>query len=232
MDSGLRNLIPLYLHTGSPVRALQTATMGWSCLFSCTNRGRRLEQGGSYTSWMIRCKIILLLVTAATGPLFAQQPAVKSDPLAPLRFFVGVWRGEQNGEPGHGASDRTYSFVLKDRFLQVKNTSTYPPQEKNRAGEIHQDMGMIGYDKARKKFVFRQFHVEGFVNTYVQEESSDTKKIVFVSEAIENISPGWRARETYLILNDNEFIERFELAEPGKDFALYAEARLKRAPPH
>jgi len=53
-------------------------------------------------------------------------------------------------------------------------------------------------------------------------------KMVFVSESIENIAPGWRARETYLILNENEFIERFELAEPGKDFVLYSEAHLKR----
>ena len=89
---------------------------------------------------------------------------------------------------------------------------------------------MIGYDKARKKFVFPQFRIEGFVNTYVQEEGNDTKKIIFMSESIENIAPGWRARETYLILNDNEFIERFELAEPGKDFRLYSEAHFKRVP--
>ncbi len=171
---------------------------------------------------------ILLLITALTVPILAQQPAVRSDPFATLRFFVGVWRGEQSGEPGHGTADRTYSFVLNDRFLEVNNTSTYPPQEKNKNGETHHDMGMIGYDKARKKFVFRQFHVEGFVNTYVQEESDDAKKIVFVSDSIENIAPGWRARETYLILNENEFIERFELGEPGKDFALYSEAHLKR----
>jgi hypothetical protein len=89
-------------------------------------------------------------------------------------------------------------------------------------------MGMIGYDKARKKFVFRQFHTEGFVNTYVQEETSDPKKLVFVSESIENISAGWRSRETYLLLYENEFIERFELAEPRKGFALYSEAHLKK----
>jgi hypothetical protein len=59
-------------------------------------------------------------------------------------------------------------------------------------------------------------------------KGGDAKKIVFVSESIENIAPGWRARETYLILNENEFIERFELAEPGKDFALYSEAHLSR----
>jgi len=72
--------------------------------------------------------------------------------------------------------------------------------------------------------------VEGFVNTYVEEEGSDTKKMVFTTENIENVAPGRRARETYLILNENEFIERFELAEPGKDFALYSEAHLKRMP--
>ena len=173
-------------------------------------------------------RTILLLMWLAIVPALGQQPPAKSDPFAPLRFFVGTWHGEQSGDPGHGTSERTYGFVLNDRFLQVKNTSTYPPQEKNKAGEVHNDIGMIGYDKARKKFVFRQFHVEGFVNTYVQEETSDPKKMVFVSEAIENIAPGWRARETYFFLNENEFMERFELAEPGKDFALYAEAHLKR----
>jgi hypothetical protein len=172
----------------------------------------------------------ILLLTSSSVPVLGQQSTVKSDPYAPLRFFVGSWRGDQNGQPGHGTAERTYAFVLNDRFLQENNTSTYPPQEKNKSGEVHHDMGMIGYDKARKKFVFRQFHVEGFVNTYVEEEGSDTKKMVFTTENIENVAPGRRARETYLILNENEFIERFELAEPGKDFALYSEAHLKRMP--
>jgi hypothetical protein len=43
----------------------------------------------------------------------------------------------------------------------LRNTSTYPPQEKNKSGEIHHDMGMIGYDKAREKFVLRQFQQKG-----------------------------------------------------------------------
>src|ERR1700688_2350360 len=33
---------------------------------------------------------------------------------------------------------------------------------------------------------------------------------------IENIPNGWRARETYSIVNDNKFIERFELARPER----------------
>ena len=65
---------------------------------------------------------------------------------------------------------------------------------------------------------------------YVPEENGNVTQLVFTSEAIENIAL-WRAGETYLILNNDEFIERFELAEPGKDFSLYSKAHLKRIKP-
>ena len=88
---------------------------------------------------------------------------------------------------------------------------------------------MMSFDKARKKFVLRQFHVEGFVNQYVMTSfSADGKTIVFTSESIENIPAGFRARETYKILGPDEFTEVFEIAEPGKDFEVYSEAHFKR----
>ena len=155
-------------------------------------------------------------------------PRVQHRPFGPLRFLAGAWRGDQAGEPGQGTAERTYQFVLNDRFLQETNTSTYPPHDKNKAGEVHHHMSMISYDGARKRFVFRQFHTEGFVNTYVQEQTTDAKTIVFVTEAIENIPAGYRARETYTILSNDEFRERFEIAEPGREFELYSEAHLKR----
>jgi hypothetical protein len=158
----------------------------------------------------------------------AQDGAPKTDRFAPLRFLVGTWRGDQAGKPGQGTAERTYEFILNDRFLQETNTSAYPPQEKNRIGEVHHHMSVISYDATRNRFVFRQFHTEGFVNTYVQEPGHDEKTIVFVSESIENIPAGWRARETYTVLNRDEFSERFDLAEPGRDFELYSEAHLKR----
>jgi hypothetical protein len=50
---------------------------------------------------------------------------------------------------------------------------------------------MMSFDKGRKNFVFRQFHIEGFVNQYVMTSSSaDGKTIVFTSESIENIPAG------------------------------------------
>jgi hypothetical protein len=174
-----------------------------------------------------RVSVVLILALLAV-PAGAQDGAPKTDRFGPLRFLVGAWRGEQAGQPGRGTAERTYQLILNDRFIQETNTSTYPPQEKNKAGEIHHHMSVISYDSARKRLVFRQFHTEGFVNTYVQEPTNDAKTIVFVTEAIENIPAGYRARETYTILNDNEFIERFDLAGPGKDFELYSEAHLKR----
>jgi len=122
---------------------------------------------------------------------------------------------------------REYRFVLNDRYLEVRNRSTYPAQPRNPKGEVHEDWGMISYDRSRKTFVLRQFHVEGFVNQYVAEPARDGV-LSFQSEAIENIAAGYRARETYTIKGLDEFVERFELAEPGKDFELYTETHFKR----
>ena len=77
--------------------------------------------------------------------------------------------------------------------------------------------------------MLRQFHVEGFVNQYVMSHSStESKTLVFITENIENIPAGFRARESYKIIGPDEFIEVFEIAEPGKDFELYSEGRFRR----
>jgi hypothetical protein len=99
---------------------------------------------------------------------------------------VGIWEGTGTGQPGVSKIQREYRLVLNDKFLHVQNKSTYEPQPKNPKGEVHQDWGMMSFDKTRKKFVFRQFHVEGFVNQYVMT-STDGKTIIFTSESIENI---------------------------------------------
>jgi len=88
---------------------------------------------------------------------------------------------------------------------------------------------MFSYDRGRKKFVLRQFHVEGFVNQYaVETVAGDGKTLSFLSESIENIPAGFRAREIYRIVSADEFTETFELAEPGKEFEIYSETRFKR----
>jgi hypothetical protein len=147
----------------------------------------------------------------------------------PLKFFVGSWEGTGKGQPGSSKVEREYQLVLGDKFLQVKNKSIYPPQKENPKGEVHEDWGLFSYDRERKQFVLRQFHIEGFVNQYrLDHASSEGKTFTFVTESIENIASGWRARETYRIVNANEFIETFELAAPGKDLEVYVETHFKR----
>jgi hypothetical protein len=147
----------------------------------------------------------------------------------PFNFFIGEWKGVGEGKPGTSHVERTYEFVLNETFLFVRNKSIYEPQKKNPKGETHEDWGLISYDRARKTHVFRQFHIEGFVNQYLLEQMiEDGQLIRFVTEQIENIPPGWRARESYRILGPDEFTEAFELAAPDKEFEIYSENRFQR----
>lgn len=167
--------------------------------------------------------IVLVCVSAA-----AQSPA-KPDVWQPFQIFIGTWEGEGKGESGISRVEREYKFVLGGKFINVTHKSIYPPQEKNPKGETHEDWGFFSYDRKRKTHVLRQFHVESFVTQYRAESiAADGKTLVFVSENLENLPAGWIARETYRIINNDEFVEVFELAAPGKDFSVYSENHFKR----
>lgn len=174
---------------------------------------------------------LILVVTLAL--LFfcrssAQTPTNTDDPWKPVRFLLGTWEGISEGEPGKGTVRRQYQLILRDQFIEERNTSTYLPQEKNPAGEVHDHIGYIGFDRARKRMVLRQFHVERFVTQYVQDPESSAGTLVFVSEAIENAPPSWRARETYIVHGPDEFEEIFELAQAGKGFEVYTRSKFRR----
>jgi hypothetical protein len=172
-------------------------------------------------------KILLLLLSLPL--LVYAQTGETQDVWVPFRFFVGSWEGVSKGQFGVGAIEREYQFVLKGAFLEVRTKATYKPQEKNPKGEVHEDVGLISFDRNRGKFILRQFHVEGFVNQYVLDTiTTDSKSFGFNTESIENLSTSWRARETYKILNKGEFIEIFEVAASGKDFVVYTENHFKR----
>jgi hypothetical protein len=169
-----------------------------------------------------------LLIIFLLLPYFSFAQLTKKDSLwLPLKPFIGTWAGEGGGEPGKGHYERTYQFILNKNFIEIRNKSTYPPSANNPKGEVHEDIGYFSYDKARKKFKLRQFHIEAFVNTFVLDSiSADKKTIVFISEDIENIPKGYRAKETYRLISETEIEETFEIAEPEKDFAVYTKVKL------
>lgn len=168
----------------------------------------------------------LTIMAGVCTPAVAQQPS--QDNFAVLAQLVGKWSGTSEGQPGNSTVERDYERVLGGRFIRARNRSTYLPQEKNPKGERHEDEGLFSFDRARKRIVFRQFHVEGFVNTYVQDMDAKPGTVSFTTESIENIPAGWRARETYLFHGPDEIEEVFELAEAGKPFAIYSRTRLRR----
>lgn len=174
----------------------------------------------------MRRALLLILLVPMLG---LTQETRKVDPWPPFMFFIGSWSGTGKGEPGVSDLERQYQFILGGKYVEARHKSMYAPQAKNPKGETHEDLGFFSYDRGRKQHLFRQFHTEGFVIHYRLESiTPDNKLIVFVSESIENIPTGWRARETYRILNQNEFVEIFELAGPGKEFGVYSENHFKR----
>jgi len=175
----------------------------------------------------VRIAVCFMLLTV---PSWAQSTApMEPDRFQALRFFLGAWQGEGQGQPGKSQVNREYTLVLDGRFIEVRNRSIYAPQEGN-PGEDHRDIGYISFDSARGKHVLRQFHVEGFVNQYVHDSTSeDGKTLTFVTEAIENIPAGWRARLALTPQGPDAFLEEFDLAAPGKDFEPYVRHRWTRA---
>jgi len=171
-------------------------------------------------------RTVILFVLA---PFFCQAQLSKQDSVwLPFHPFIGTWTGTGEGVDGKGTYERTYQFVLNKKYIEVRNKTIYPATKEHPKGYTHEDVGYISYDKMRKTFIFRQFHGEGFINQYrLDNLSPDRKTLTFLSEAIENIPPGWRARETY-ILDDHSLTEIFNLAEPGKDFTPYTTARLTK----
>ena len=173
-------------------------------------------------------KLLVCILVFIPSVLEAQM--TKRDSLwLPLKPFVGEWKGEGGGQPGKGKYERSYQFILNKRFIEIRNKSTYEPTTQHPKGEVHEDIGYFSYDNSRKTFMLRQFHIESFVIQYrIDSISPDKKTIVFISESIENIPTGYRVKETYRLISDNEIEETFEIAEPNKDFAVYSKVKLVR----
>jgi len=176
---------------------------------------------------------LILLLAGLASPATAPQasptpaPAATPDPWAAIRFMAGEWEGESDGEPGKGTVKREYRFVLNDKFLREENVSSYPPQPKNEKGEVHHHQSFFSYDRARRVLVLRQFHQEGFVNQFAMTAPGADGSLVFESEALENVPKGWKARETYQVISNDEFVETFEIASTGP-YEIYSRSRFKR----
>jgi len=179
-----------------------------------------------------------VMKTLVTMMLFAvlTAGAATDPPVNPLndrwgrvRFLLGTWEGTAAGEPGKGTVERTYELVLDGQFIEERNTSRYEARGPGARPEIHHHRGFISYDKTRKTFMLRHFHEEGLVNLYaLNTDKSMAEYLIFDSVTFENFSNEWKARESYDVISPDEFVEIFELAEPGQSFVEYSRNHFKR----
>jgi len=168
---------------------------------------------------------VLFIFSIAVG----QTPNKEADIWQPLRYFIGKWEGYGSGKAGYEKGLREYRLILNDQYLYYSERTVVKPQEGNSSGELHEEWTLFSYDRSRKKYVIRQFNSEGFINELVMKKiSPDSATFIFVSEKMENLPPGFRGRLTYIIQNENEFTEKFELAPPGGDFQPFTNNYWKR----
>jgi len=87
-----------------------------------------------------------------------------------------------------------------------------------------------GPASTRGVHVPRQFHDETIVNRFVLNKSlTKGNRIVFDTEAIENFTAGWRARESYTVVSPDEFVEEFYLAPPDGEYEMFVTNHFRRA---
>lgn len=175
----------------------------------------------------MRWVLSLAVFVFTSSPQAAEQP--KADGLAELRWMIGEWRGVGQGDPGTSGSERHIDSYLDGKYVRSQGRSVYPKQEKNPKGEIHAQLDLWSYDKARGAIVLRQFDTLSFVGTYVLDKAaSGPDRWVLVAESLENVPKGWKARYVFTRKSDDEYHEMLELDPDGKGFQPYVTNRFLR----
>jgi hypothetical protein len=175
----------------------------------------------------------LFSILLAAAPVAAAATPASVDRLAAISWLVGDWAGIGQGRPGTSAGTRRGERIHNAHFLRVEGRSVYPRQEGNPSGEIHTSSDLWSFDRRRNLLVMRQFDSLGFASTYVQDPAASTDgRLVLVSEHLENVPAGWRARYTYEHSQADSYRELFEL-DSGRGYERYVDGRYlrMRAPP-
>ncbi len=153
----------------------------------------------------------------------AAGTAAGPDRWEPLRGLLGSWEGTL---PGGTPVRWRFELAAGGQFVELRGSPLRfaGPPEPSGAGE---ELGRISRDAAGGRMSWHQFTVGGRVDRY-QVDLSRPGAIVLLAEEPAGPSPGARTRLTLGRDGDAELLAILELADPGKDFAVAGEVRLKR----
>ncbi len=154
----------------------------------------------------------------------------QNSPFERISFIIGEWEGMGTGFGNEKSTISSgFKLVMADQYIEVINQSKFEPTNNKPEGEFHVDKGFISFDKIRNLIVFRQFNIEGYVNTYLLIDSLSTDEtLVFQTETIENFMPGGKAQWTIKKIDENQIETVFDVSFSNQGYTCFGTNRLKR----
>ena len=174
---------------------------------------------------MKKMKFLILLLALINGVGFGQNK-----PFDRLDFLIGEWIGTGSGFGNEKSQiESEFNYIMEGKYIEILNDSKFNPTKTKPDGEHHIDKGLISFDENRKLIVYRQFHIEGYINQYVLNDSlSNDTVLVFETETIESFVPGGKARWTIKKIANEQIETIFDVSLPGKEYACYGTNVLRR----
>lgn len=139
-----------------------------------------------------------------------------------LQFLVGTWSGEGGGQPGQGKGSFRFETELQGRILVRRSFAEYPAAGGKPAFR-HDDLTIVHRDAESKSYKAVYYDNDGHVIFY-------SVRVVGDGVVMESDGGGPRYRVTYTRQPTERMRMKFEVAPPGKAFATYVEATLRREP--
>ena len=152
---------------------------------------------------------------------YHRVPLAHSD-WGPLQFLIGKWTGEGSGQPGNGSGSFSLLPDLQDHVLVRKSFAEYPASG-GKPGFRHDDLMVVHREEETGDLRATYWDSEGHVISYAV-------KAVKGGAALESDGPPsqMRYRLTYIAAGPDRAHLTFEVAAPGRDFAKYIDAALRR----
>ena len=168
----------------------------------------------------MRHPFLALAVISCSLCAQASVPAAV-DPFAPVRFLVGEWTGEGDGQPGQSTGVASFRFEVEGRVL-VRKSYADQPAANDRPASHHEDLMTVFAEGGQLKALY--LDNEGHVIRYLA--AGVPGGVAFTSEP----GPGPRFRLTYFQKSEALVNLRFEIAPPDKPeaFTTYLEAITRK----
>jgi len=142
----------------------------------------------------------------------------------PAQFLMGNWTGEGGGQPGQGGGAFSFAPDLQGKILVRKSFAEYPAAN-GRPAARHDDLMIVFRDDTTHALRATYFDSEEHVIQYSVKPVEGG--VIFVSDGAPS---GPRFRMTYTSAGRDSVKIKFEIAPPGKEFAVYLEGAAHREP--